>query len=224
VGKDKKRHKRGQERLGPGASSEGPGDGDATRDTTGVRGSAQKQSGNRPRRSWMATHGRDLRFLVVFGCLMALYYLATTTTFAKETFFPSYLRFNARAAGAILRGCTYDVTVRDARLVEPRFSVEIGRGCDAVEPSALFVSAVLASPVPLLSRLGAAVVGTFLLMSINLIRVVTLLLTGIYAPRAFDAMHLDVWQALFILLAIVFWAVWASRQARVRRARHHVAT
>ena len=75
---------------------------------------------------------------------MGLYYAGTTTTFAKETFFPSYLRLNAQAAGAILGLCTYDVTVRDTKLIEPRFSVEIGRGCDAVEPSALFVAAVLA--------------------------------------------------------------------------------
>ena len=33
---------------------------------------------------------------------MSLYYLASTTAFAQEKVFPSYLRLNARVAGAIL--------------------------------------------------------------------------------------------------------------------------
>lgn len=96
-------------------------------------------------------------------------------------------------------------------------------GCDAVEPSALFVSAVLASPVPLLSRLSAAAIGTIVLMLLNLIRVVSLFLVRVYYPQAFDTMHLDVWQALFIFLAIVFWAMWASRVSRQRVVQANVA-
>ncbi len=127
-------------------------------------------------------------------------------------------------AGAILSGCGYQIKVNDKTVIEPRWSVTVGRGCDAVQPSALFVSAVLASPVALSSSLPAAVVGTILLMTINLIRIISLLLTGIYTPKLFEVMHLDVWQALFIFLAILFWALWASRLARKRRKRVRDAT
>ncbi len=172
----------------------------------------------------MQTHGRDLRFLGLFALLMGSYYLASTTAYAQDTVFPSYLRLNARVAGAILRGCGYDITVNGQTISEPRWSVQIGRGCDAVQPSALFVSAVLASPVGLGAALPAAIVGTIILMTINLIRIITLLLTGIYTPKIFNIMHLDVWQALFIFLAILFWALWASRLARRRRRRGRDAT
>lgn len=175
--------------------------------------------GGRGRKSWLQTHGRDLRFLAFFAFLMGLYYAASTTNYAQNVVFPSYLRLNARAAGALLGAVGYDITVTDQTIKERRFSVLIGRGCDAVQPSALFVSAVLASPVALSASVPAAIVGTVILMTINLIRIMTLLLTGIYTPKLFDIMHLEVWQALFIFLAILLWALWASWIARRRRAK-----
>ena len=93
-------------------------------------------------------------------------------------------------------------------------AIEIERGCDAIEPSALLVSAVMASPVPFLSRLLAMGVGTALLMLLNLVRIISLYLFRVYLPTAFETMHLDVWQALFIIIAIVMWGIWASRAAR----------
>ncbi|MHC4698052.1 MAG: archaeosortase/exosortase family protein [Planctomycetota bacterium] len=207
---------RSEAKQGSGASGSGRGGAGSAR---GGRG-----DGKGGRKSWMQTHGRDLRFLAIFALLMSLYYLASTTAFAQEKVFPSYLRLNARVAGVILSGCGYEIRVHDKTIIEPRWSVTVGRGCDAVQPSALFVSAVLASPVALSSSLPAAVVGTIILMTINLIRIISLLLTGIYTPKLFEVMHLDVWQALFIFLAILFWALWASRLARKRRKRVRDAT
>ncbi len=176
-------------------------------------------------RSWLKANRTDLRFLLVFGLCMVLYYVSTLTPPVKDGFFPAYLRLNASVSGAILRGFGEDVTVRDQSMISAKGpAIEIERGCDAVEPSALFVSAVLASPVPVLSRLWAALAGTFVLMVLNLIRVVSLFLVRVYFPDAFETVHLDVWQALFIFLAIVFWAMWASRMSRRRVAQADAST
>lgn len=93
-------------------------------------------------------------------------------------------------------------------------AIEIERGCDAIEPSALLASAVMASPVPFVSRLLAVGAGTALLMLLNLVRIISLYLFQVHYPAAFETMHLDVWQALFIILAIVLWGMWASRAVR----------
>jgi exosortase/archaeosortase family protein len=108
-------------------------------------------------------------------------------------------------------------------MVSPRFSIQIERGCDAVEPSALFVVAVLASPVRFRRKIPPVILGTVFLLVLNVIRIVTLFLTGLHLRSLFDTMHLDVWQAAFIVLAILLWAVWASRVARTR-ARQPDAT
>ena len=59
------------------------------------------------------------------------------------------------------------------------------------------------------SKLPGLVVGTFVLAVVNLIRIVTLFYTGIYWPKWFEAMHVDVWQPIFILLSLTFWILWA---------------
>jgi exosortase H (IPTLxxWG-CTERM-specific) len=162
----------------------------------------------------LVAHRRDLRFLLLFGFFVVLYYAVTLTSFAEEVAFPWYLRVNAQASATILSTLGQQVTLDGHTLHRGGFAIEVRRGCDAVDPSALFVAAVLASPVPWLSRLCAAVGGTIALMLLNLVRIVSLFLIGVYFPSAFDVMHLDVWQAIFIFLAILLWALWASRAAR----------
>ena len=177
--------------------------------------------------SWFATHGRDLRFLAVFGVLMGIYYWGTTTEAVDKGFFPWYLVKTTSASADVLNLFGYDdVTAEGTNLVGSVGSVgsiSVARGCDAVAPTALFVSAVLASPASIGSKLLAVVCGTLILMVVNLIRIVTLFLTAVYWPRIFDAMHLDVWQAVFIFLAILLWALWASWASRRRKRRSHAA-
>ncbi len=183
--------------------------------------------GKKKRRSWLATHGRDLRFLVLFGILMGAYYFLSTTTAMKDQFFPWYLEATAKVSGAAVHLFGYDeMVIRGNALIEPRGSISVERGCDAIAPTALFVATVLASPVPLMSRFSAAMGGCLLLMVINVVRIISLFLTRVHWKSAFDVMHLDVWQSAFILLAIVLWMVWAtweSRRRKKRKASDHAA-
>lgn len=180
-----------------------------------------------PRRpkTWMETHGRDLRFLGLFILFMAIYYFISTTSTMKDRFFPWYLEANARASVTVLNVFGYPDLSRDgARVISPRGAITVARGCDAMEPAALFISAVLASPVSWGSRFLAAVLGTALLLTINLIRIISLFLCAVHWKSAFDIMHLDVWQALFIFLAIFLWAIWAAWAVKRHRRKHVPAT
>jgi exosortase/archaeosortase family protein len=167
----------------------------------------------------MSTHGRDLRFLIIFGLLMLGYYFLTTTYVVDQRFVPWYLKATTQAAGGTLHAVGYDaVSVEGNDLVGKKGRITVERGCDAIAPTALFVSAVIASPAAIGSKAVAVLAGVSILMLVNLVRIITLFLTAVHWPAAFDVMHLDVWQAAFIFLAIVLWALWASWAAR-RRAR-----
>ncbi len=169
----------------------------------------------------METHGRDLRFLGLFILFMAIYYVFSTTATMKDRFFPWYLEANAHASVVVLHGVGYDDVVQKEKSVSSsRGSITVARGCDAMEPAALFISAVLASPVSWGSRLVAAVLGTALLLIINLIRIISLFLCAVHWKPAFDIMHLDVWQAVFIFLAIFLWAIWAAWAVKRHRKKH----
>jgi len=173
----------------------------------------------------MATHGRDLRFLVFFFLLIGVYYWATTTAPLQDHFFPWYLRGNAAISVSFFNAIGYDdVHLVDQTMKSDDFHMEIARGCDGLDPSALFVAAVLASPVAFRRKIPALLIGTGLLLVLNVVRIITLWFTGIYFQSFFELMHLDVWQAAFIVMALLFWMIWATRLARKREPKAHAAT
>jgi exosortase/archaeosortase family protein len=151
---------------------------------------------------------------------MGLYYALTTTATMKERFFPWYLGLNTNAAVGVLHTCGYkDVSRSGNYLKSSRGSVSVERGCDAVEPTALFAAAVLASPVAMLSKLPAVLVGAIILAVVNIIRIISLFLSAAHWRAAFDILHLDVWQAAFILLALMMWLLWAAWAMKRQKRR-----
>jgi exosortase H (IPTLxxWG-CTERM-specific) len=157
---------------------------------------------------WFAEHRGVFVFLLIFGVLMGLLYAFALLTPFYERHFPYYLGFNARLSGYILKFIGQDITVGDASIFSPGFSITIKQGCDAIEPTALFICAVLAFPAAFPKKIAGIVAGTLLLAILNLVRIVTLFLVGLYLPSVFELMHADVWQGLFIFFAISLWGLW----------------
>ena len=86
------------------------------------------------------------RFFALFIVCLAAFYAGANTSLFAECVFPAYLRLNAIASAGMLATLGEDVGAQGNIVVSPRFSLEVRRRCDAVEPSAVFVAAVLASP------------------------------------------------------------------------------
>ena len=176
----------------------------------------------RPRENpgWFHAKRPVLRTLFIFSLLMGAFYAFEFTGAAQGSARHTYLAGIARASGTILRMLGHDATVDDVTIRSPGFSVEIVRGCDASDSMAVFVAAVLATPLRFGSKIPGIAVGTLAILTINLVRVVSLFLVGIHFPAAFEIMHREVWQATFIVLAIVAWAIWVQWSLRrgVRQA------
>lgn len=161
-------------------------------------------------RVWVQAKRPVLGFVLGFAFLMALFYGITFIPFMENTLLPKYMRFNATAAATVMNVFGENAKANGTQVSSPRpFSVDIAQGCDAVEPTALFIAAVLAFPAPFRSKFPGVIVGGLSLALMNLVRIVSLFYTGAFYPRAFDIMHVDVWQPIFILLALTFWVIWA---------------
>ena len=163
-------------------------------------------------------------FVFLFGVFVGLFYLISATTMFREHVFPEYLHANAKAAAAILAVFGQGTTATGHSVTSNRFGVSVERGCDAVEPTVLFLAAVLASPVAFQPKIPGLVFGTLALAVVNLLRIITLFLTGIYWPAAFHVMHVDVWQAIFIFLALLFWVFWALWALKRNASKPHAAS
>ncbi|UCE60088.1 MAG: archaeosortase/exosortase family protein [Phycisphaerales bacterium] len=144
--------------------------------------------------------------LVLLGAFNYLYYVA----FVKEGHLQPYLAAVAEATGAVLRLFGTEARVHGTSVSSSRFALGVDNGCDALQAVAFFVFAVIASPLraSLLMRIGSIVLGSVLLLVINVIRIVSLYYVGAYWPSALDTMHIDVWQTIFIFLPILLWLFW----------------
>lgn len=193
----------------------------------GRSGGSAKDEPSRTARSYRRGF-RDpiFRFVVIVGAAMVLFNVFFYIGVTKDSLFGSYLNLNARLSAAFLNALGDDVTVTGTLISSPRFSLAVAPGCDGIQASAFFVFAVLAAPISVSwpARIRAVLIGTALLLSMNLVRLITLYYTGIYIPGAFQVMHVDVWQAVFIFLPIIFWLTWLVRAARKRASGPNAAT
>lgn len=149
--------------------------------------------------------------MLLVTVVMGLYYAATRSEPYQERVLRPYLNLNASVSARILRVLGRDATSSGFSVRSPEFSFSIQKGCDAIDPSALFVACVFALHAPVRLKLVGMAIGTAVLLLINLVRVISLFYVGLYFPKAFHVMHVDVWQPVFIVLAVVFWAIWAVR-------------
>lgn len=171
---------------------------------------------------WFRSRNPIFRFVASLAVLMIVANVLLSTSYAKKDLLPSYLRGWAHISSAALNVMGERSRVHDSQIISPRFSVSIKRGCDAVQPTLLFVTAVIASPVALWSKLPGLAFGLAFLMVMNLVRVISLFYTGVYfSMKTFEIMHHDVWQAVFIILSIFAWAVWAVWAVRKTVVRQH---
>ncbi len=152
---------------------------------------------------------------MLFAALVVPFNIYYYASFSKSNTFDAYLRLNAGASAAIIRALGTPAVAQGKILSSPRgASLSIAQGCDAIQPATLFLCAVLASPVRFRRMLPGLILGTGLLLVLNLVRVMTLFYTQIHFPRAFQFMHIEFWQTLFIILALLFWVIWAVRAQR----------
>ncbi len=159
--------------------------------------------------SWFCEMRPVLRFVAIVVVIMILYYGAMATSVVRTDLFPAYLRVNAEVSASVIRFLGRDAVARNVAITSPAFSLSIAKGCDAIQPSVLMGAGVVALQVPLLVKIPGLLVGACALLTINLVRIVSLFYIGIHFPSIFHVMHVDVWQVAFVLLAIAFWAIWA---------------
>jgi len=174
-------------------------------------------------RSWLAGRGPVLAFGLKFGALMVLFYAVSMTPFFDRMLY-AYLEANARLANAILNGLGQASRVSGVTIRSARFAITVRRGCDAVEPAWFFCAAVLSFPAPFVRKIPGLLAGAALILAMNLVRIASLYLIGIYSPGFFDLAHLEIWPAAFIIAAILLWTAWIKWTGRNEPPPTYAAT
>jgi len=161
--------------------------------------------------SFWRRNRREITFLVLFAVLLGGSFTLISVNWINDHAIEPFTGGVARLSGAALNLLGQHVALRGTVIQGPHFAVNIRNGCNGVEAMLIFLSAVLAFPASWRSRLAGLALGILAIQAVNLVRVVSLYLTGAYLPRFFDASHTVIWQSVVILCGVLLWVFWANR-------------
>ncbi len=176
---------------------------------TGTTDSSESCKLGEPRKKRQASKRPIFLFVLAFVFLLMGFYAITFIPYLNMKLLPALQVVNAKTSAVLMNIFGEGAAVRDTTISSARYSVNIAHGCDAIEPIALFVAAVLAFPASVRSKLPGLLVGVAMLCILNLIRIISLFYTGVYWPSMFEIMHIDIWQPAFVVFSLFFWVVWA---------------
>ncbi len=168
-------------------------------------------------RTWWQDRAPVVLFAAKFGGLIVLLYALLALPIADRMLY-GYLEVNAWLSNVILNLLgqgTYVLSDVEIASKSSPFAIAIRRGCDAVEPTWLLCAAIVAFPGSWKRKLVGMAVGIVALQLLNLVRIVTLYIIGMHFNSLFESMHLEIWPAVFILVAIalfVGWKGWADEK------------
>lgn len=176
---------------------------------------------------WGEAKGPALRFVLIAGGLMLLFYgvfyTAPEDSPRLNAFIRGYLGVYASVASHVWSWFGVDAQAQGPTLFVGKKAVEVARGCDAMEPIALYTAAMLAVQIPLRSRLLGLALGLPILVFANLLRILALSWIGLKYPEYFETAHVTVGQTVFVLFTLCLWFAWVIRSSRAETGARGVA-
>ena len=158
----------------------------------------------------MALAPRQTRFLIVFAVLLIAFYAVITIDAVDRRVVLPFTAALARVSGAALNLIGERVLVTGTVISGSRFAVDIRGGCNGLEAVVFVCAAMLAFHAPIRKRILGALAAAVILEALNVIRIDSLYLLGVYHRNVFDMFHLAVWQTLMFGAAVFLFLIWTS--------------
>ena len=155
-----------------------------------------------------------LYFVLRFAVLFLLFEVCYFNTFCYTHIFLPVNNLFATIASKALTLIGIPAKHTGDTIANATFSISVKQGCDSMEAMAIFICGVVAFPSKLRIKLYGLLVGCFIILFMNLVRLIHLFWIGLNHHDLFDLFHLEIWQGLFIMLSIVLWLLWILRAVK----------
>lgn len=162
----------------------------------------------------MALAPRQTRFLIVFAVLLIAFYALITISWVDTHVVLPFTGALARVSGAALNLLGEHVHTDGTVIAGAKFAVDIRGGCNGLEAVVFVCAAMLAFHAPMRKRVIGAAAAAVILEALNVIRIASLYLLGVYHRSVFETFHLAVWQTLMFGAAVLLFLIWTSKVAR----------
>ena len=151
--------------------------------------------------------GPVLGVVAALGGSLAVYMLFNASTSFNEPVRDA----TAGVTAWLLRLSGSHVTSNGSLLTAGDLRFAVVADCTPAGPLLLMWGAMLAFPATLRSKLAGMALGAVALISLNFVRLVSLIIIGLVWNQALDIAHLLVWQSVMILASVVFWVAWLQK-------------
>jgi len=145
-------------------------------------------------------------FIGIFVAAQSLYYLS------RHISVPSAIQsVNTAVSAAVINIITpaEEVLAKGLNLQSSSgFSISVAWGCEGVEGIFLIVAALISFRMSLRLKLIGIATGTVFLVTLNIVRLVSLYYTIKYQPGLFDLMHIYIGQTFMIFFGVLFFVGW----------------
>lgn len=149
-------------------------------------------------------------YIIFLVCIISSYTLLRTSIMREFIGQPLARAFTS-IGGLVLNLLSIKATASGTVLQVEGFAARVDDVCTGIFVVAIYLSAVLAYPSRATEKLKGLALGASVILSLNLIRVVSLMYIGRYFPALFETAHLLVWQSLIIFFALLVWLYWTAR-------------
>ena len=167
----------------------------------------------------LAANWLILRVVGAFVLLIVVFFSALTYTPIVKHFDVAALiaQLAAWMSWVLLKGLGvfvgFDISKNGTILGSGPFEVDVSPACSGAVPTMIYLAAVFAYPAKWRAKLIGALLGMGVIHTVNVIRVSSLFLIGLYFHRLFHETHVYVAQALVVAIAVATWLYWAGRFA-----------
>jgi exosortase H (IPTLxxWG-CTERM-specific) len=172
-----------------------------------------------PGRADASTGRRSARFGVVFLLLILLFSSVASSRLVGVVVHEHLTRLIAMLSAPVL-ALLGDATASGHYLNFNGFGASVEGACDGVQPTYIYICAVLAFPSRWRDKGWGLLIGIPAIFLVNFVRVVTVMVCGAFWPEFFERVHLYGWQALVIVLTMAIWVFWAERFVRRGHQAH----
>ena len=151
-----------------------------------------------------------IKFLVGFVGSIVLFYLLFYSAPYETWIGDPFIKFQGWVSAGILDLFGLNASSTASTLSGDGYSVNIQKNCDGSEVTALFLCSILVFPIAFRYKLPGLLIGGFILIFLNILRIVLLFMSGKNFPEWFDFLHEQGGPVIFIAVSILLWIVWAN--------------
>jgi exosortase/archaeosortase family protein len=163
-----------------------------------------------------------LRYVGGFVGLLIVFYVVYSSNFFDQYFLQPIVSTQTTISSVVLNLFGQENKADGITLTGSNNSLNVSKGCDGMEVSALYLIGILLMPFTWQSKGVGLFWGFLVLYLLNLLRIIGLFVTQIYMPSAFDFLHLHGGFALFTVVAIFMWMIWANWAIKKEKNTNHV--